>query len=285
MVAFLGMGLLGSNFVKAMLKKGGQVNVWNRTASRAKALEEFGAKAFDNVADAVKGAERIHIVVKDDAAVNEVLAAASAGFAPGVTIIDHTTTSAAGAIERTEKWTALGYTYLHAPVFMGPPNALESTGTMLVSGNQEVIAKWQPELEKMTGKVINFGTRVDKAAGMKLAGNLFLIGMTASVADTLALVKALDIPVSDVSALFDSWNPVAMLPARIKKITSNTFDQPSWELAMSRKDAGLMIAEAKKGNTKLMVIPAIAAEMDSRIAEGLGASDWTVIAKDSVGKL
>ncbi len=28
-----------------------------------------------------------------------------------------------------------------------------------------------------------------------------------------------------------------------------------------------------------------AAEMDSRIAEGFGASDWTVIAKDSVGKL
>ncbi len=283
MTAFLGMGLLGSNFVKAMLKKGEQVNVWNRTASRAMGLEEFGAKAFENVADAVKGAGRIHIVVKDDAAVNEVLAAASAGFTPGATIIDHTTTSASGAIERTEKWAALGYTYLHAPVFMGPPNALESTGTMLVSGNQEVIAKWQPALEKMTGKVINFGTRVDKAAGMKLAGNLFLIGMTGSVADTLALVKALDIPVSDVSALFESWNPVGMLPARIKKMTSNTFDQPSWELNMARKDAGLMIAEAKKGNTKLMVIPAIAAEMDTRIAEGLGNMDWTVIGKDSVG--
>ena len=285
MIAFLGMGLLGSNFVKAMLKKGAQVNVWNRTASRAKALEEFGAKAFENVADAVKGASRIHIVVKDDAAVNEVLAAASAGFAPGVTIIDHTTTSAAGAIERTEKWAALGYTYLHAPVFMGPPNALESTGTMLVSGNQEVIAKWEPELAKMTGRVINFGTRVDKAAGMKLAGNLFLIAMTAGVADTLALTKALDIPVSDVSALFDTWNPVAMLPARIRKMTSNTFDQPSWELVMARKDAGLMIAEAKKGNTKLMVIPAIAAEMDSSISQGLGNMDWTVIGKDSVGKL
>ena len=276
------MGLLGSNFVKALLKKGEQVNVWNRTASRAKALEEFGANAFENVADAVKGVERIHIVVKDDAAVNEVLAAASAGFAPGATIIDHTTTSAAGAIERTEKWAALGYTYLHAPVFMGPPNALDGTGTMLVSGNQEVIAKWEPELAKMTGKVVNFGTRVDKAAGMKLAGNLFLIAMTAGVADTLAMTKALDIPATDVLGLFEAWNPGAMVPARIKKMTSNTFDQPSWELNMARKDAGLMMAEAKKGNAKLIAIPAIAAEMDSRIAEGLGNMDWTVIGKDSV---
>ena len=36
------MGLLGSNFVKAMLKKGDTVQVWNRTASKAKTLEAFG---------------------------------------------------------------------------------------------------------------------------------------------------------------------------------------------------------------------------------------------------
>ena len=60
MIAFLGMGLLGSNFVKALLKKGEQVQVWNRTTARATALETAGAKAFSNAADAVKGAGRIH---------------------------------------------------------------------------------------------------------------------------------------------------------------------------------------------------------------------------------
>src|ERR1700744_4775786 len=128
MKAFIGMGLLGSNFVRAMLKKGEQVQVWNRTASKAKDLEKDGAKAFDNVADAVKGADRIHITLKDDAVVNAVLEQASAGFEPGTIIIDHTTTSAEGAKERTEKWKQRGFTYVHAPVFMGPPNALESTG-------------------------------------------------------------------------------------------------------------------------------------------------------------
>ncbi|MBD0288676.1 MAG: NAD(P)-dependent oxidoreductase, partial [Flavisolibacter sp.] len=33
MKAFLGMGLLGSNFVRAMLQKGEEVQVWNRTAA------------------------------------------------------------------------------------------------------------------------------------------------------------------------------------------------------------------------------------------------------------
>jgi 3-hydroxyisobutyrate dehydrogenase len=44
MKAFLGMGLLGSNFVKAMLQKGQKVNVWNRTASKVGRLKQAGLK-------------------------------------------------------------------------------------------------------------------------------------------------------------------------------------------------------------------------------------------------
>ncbi len=282
MKAFLGMGLLGSNFVKAMIKKGDQVQVWNRTAAKAKALEADGAKAFDDVADAVRGADIIHITLKDDDTVNEVLAKASAGFKPGAIIIDHTTTSAQGAIERTKQWKERGFSYQHAPVFMGPPNALESTGNMLVSGDQDLISKLKPELSKMTGNVINFGPEAGKAAGMKLIGNLFLIAFTAGIADMLTLAKALGIPSSDVSSLFDAWNPGAAAPARLKRIASGDYSNPSWELSMARKDAGLMIAAAELGGTSLNVIPSIAAEMDRWIAKGHGADDWTVIGKDAV---
>jgi 3-hydroxyisobutyrate dehydrogenase len=282
MKAFLGMGLLGSNFVRAMIKKGDQVQVWNRTSAKAKALETYGAKAFDNVAEAVKGADTIHITLKDDDTVNEVLAVAIKGFKPGVVIIDHTTTSAKGAVERTAEWKKRGFTYLHAPVFMGPQNALESTGSMLVSGDQNVIKKHEPELSKMTGKVINFGPTEGKAAGMKLIGNLFLLTLTAGISDTLSLAKALDIPSGDVLALFDSWNPGATMPARLKRITEGNFKQPSWELNMARKDAGLMIEAAKQGEIKLSVIPAIATEMDRWIEKGHGNDDWSVIAKDSI---
>jgi len=282
MIAFLGMGLLGSNFVRAMINKGGQVNVWNRTTARAMAMEQYGAKAFEHITDAVKDADVIHIVVKDDAAVNEVLAAAKPAMKPGATIIDHTTTSVEGAIQRTAAWKAEGFTYLHAPVFMGPQNALESTGTMLVSGDQEVIRKLEPALATMTGKVMNFGPEEGKAAGIKLIGNLFLITFTAGITDTLSLAKALHISVDDIKNLFDTWNPGALLPNRLARMTAGNFESPSWELNMARKDAGLMMAEAEKGNVTLTVIPPVAAEMDRWIEKGHGANDWTVIAKDAI---
>lgn len=282
MVAFIGMGLLGSNFVKAMRKRGEQVSVWNRTLSKAKALEADGAKAFDNIADAVKGAERIHITVSDDAAVDEVLAQASAGFSPGVIIIDHTTTTAVGAARRTEEWKKKGFTYLHAPVFMGPVNALESSGYMMVSGDQELIKNVEPVLSKMTGKLLNFGTVVNRSAAIKLLGNEFLLFLTAGLSDVLALAQAMDVPSSDIMSLFDTWNPGAMVPGRLKRIVAADFGNPSWELNMARKDARLMMEEAKNGNKTLAVVPAIAAEMDKWIAKGHGNSDWTVIAKDNL---
>jgi 3-hydroxyisobutyrate dehydrogenase len=282
MKAFLGRGLLGSNFVKAMIKKGDQVQVWNRTPSKAKELEQYGAKAFFNAEDAVKGASLVHIALRDDASVDEVLENASKGFSGGTIIIDHTTTSKEGAIERTKKWKEKGFIYQHAPVFMGPANAFESSGFMLVSGDRDIISRLQPELSKMTGKLLDFGAETGRAASMKLVGNTFLVCFTAGARDTLSVAKALDVPVSDLFTLFDSWNPGAQLPARLKRMTDGDFTKPSWELNMARKDTGLFLEAAAKAGTELALIPAAAALMDQWIEKGYGHHDWSVIAKDVV---
>jgi 3-hydroxyisobutyrate dehydrogenase len=279
MKAFLGIGLLGSNFTRAMIKKGEYMQVWNRTFSRAKSLEADGAVAFADVTEAVRGTDTIHLTLKDDAAVNEVLEAAVSGFQPGVIIIDHTTTSVSGAVSRTKEWKQRGFTYLHAPVFMGPQNALESTGFMLVSGDQDVIKSVGEDLSKMTGKLINFGTEEGRAAGMKLLGNLFLVTFTAGIADMLALARALNISSDDITSLFNSWNPGATLPARLQRMASGDYSNPSWELDMARKDVQLFLDAASGANVELAVVPAIAGEMDKWIASGHGKEDWTVIGK------
>jgi len=282
MIAFLGTGLLGANFTRALLNKGEQVHIWNRTAAKARGLEQYGAAVYEDVAEAVKGAARIHLTLSDDKAVDDVLERASVGFEPGVIIIDHTTTSTDGAIKRTRHWKDRGYTYLHAPVFMGPPNALDSTGYMLVSGDQEVIKKMEPVLSSMTGKLLNFGNEEGRAAGIKLLGNSFLCFLTAGLSDALALAKSMEIPSSDLVRLFDEWNPGAMVPGRLQRILAAKFDSPSWELNMARKDVRLMMNEADRSGQLLAFIPAIAKEMDQWIDKGNGSKDWTVIASDNL---
>ena len=280
MIAILGTGLLGSGFTRALRKRGEPVHVWNRTPARATALESHGAVAFVDAADAVRGATRIHVIVRDDAAVDAVLAAAK--LAPGAVVYDHTTTSTAGAVARTAAWAARGVTYLHAPVFMGPGNAADSTGVMLISGDRAACGAAQPVLAAMTGKLVDLGPRVDAAAAFKLMGNLFLMAITTGFADLLALAKAMDVPANEAATLFDHFNPGTTLRARLDRMASGVYEPPSWELAMARKDAGLIEAEAAHAGIPLAVLPAIAARMDALIADGAGALDWTVIAREFV---
>jgi 3-hydroxyisobutyrate dehydrogenase len=103
------------------------------------------------------------------------------------------------------------------------------------------------------------------------------------MADVLALAKAEGIAPADAAGLFDQFNPGAMVPARLKRMLEGDFSHPSWELAMARKDARLMIEEAARGKVPLAVLPAIAAEMDRWIGKGHAHDDWTVVAKDSLG--
>ncbi len=282
MTAFLGMGLLGSNFVRAMLADGGAVRVWNRSPDKARALVTEGALAFSDPAEAVRGTQRIHLTLSDDQAVDEVLALASGGFGQHVTIIDHTTTSTEGALARTQCFRERGHTYLHAPVFMAPQNAREATGLMLVSGDEAVVDGVRNWLEPMTGTVWYLGERTDAAAAFKLLGNLFLMFVNTGLADLLALAKAIDIPPSQAILLFQKFNPGAQAAKRMQRMIDAKFSEPSWELSMARKDVRLMLEEAARAGIPLAVLPAIAARMDQVIAEGHAHSDWSVLAKDAV---
>lgn len=284
MISFLGTGLLGANFTRALLQRGEQVHVWNRSTEKAKALEQYGARAFDSVADAVRGAVRIHLTLSDDNAVNEVLENAMPGLQRNVIIVDHSTTSAPGAAKRSAHFKKLGFSYIHAPVFMGPPNALEGTGTMLVSGDQQVIRSIEGDLSKMTGKLWNLGEQPEKAAAMKLLGNLFHICLTGGVSDMLTLAGTLNVSSSELGPLLELLNPGAVAQGRLKKITSNTFDQPSWELSMARKDARLMMEQVSSSRKQLIVVPAVAAKMDAWIEKGHGKDDWTILSQDAASE-
>lgn len=282
MIAFFGMGMLGSGFVRAMRRRGEEVQVWNRTHGKAQALEAEGARAFADPAEAAHGATRIHLALSDDAAVDDVLERARPGFARDVILVDHTTTSATGTAERVKKWDARGVRFVHAPVFMGPQNAFESTGLMLVSGERARVDAVKPALSAMTGKVHDFGERPERAAAFKLMGNMFLMFLTTGLADMLAMAKALDVSPADASKLFDIFNPGATVGARMKRMTDAKFSEASWELSMARKDARIMTEEAARAGVPLAVLPAIAARMDAVIAEGHGSDDWTVVGKDFV---
>jgi 3-hydroxyisobutyrate dehydrogenase len=272
-IAFLGTGLMGTGFVRRMMSVGHSVNVWNRTAARTATLKSEGASAFVDAADAVRGVDRIHLSLSDDASVDAVLEPLAGLIAPSTWIIDHTTTATTPTAERAVRWAARGRHFVHAPVFMSPVNCQEGTGLMLVSGDKAACAEITPMLERMTGKVVWMGEAPERAASFKLFGNLTLIGMSGVLGDVARLAHSVGIPPAEAMQLFASFNPGAMLPTRAARIVNGDYSNPSFEVAMARKDARLMVEEAKRHGVDLAVMPAVIALFDAAIARGEGALD------------
>src|SRR5688500_16681143 len=184
-IAFLGTGLLGSGFVEHLLATTSQITVWNRTPSKAERFAAAGARLATSPADAVSRADRIHLCLQSDASVDDVLAQVAPAAPPDAVIIDHTTTSPAGAAARAARLAAAGRAFLHAPVFMGPQAAREAKGIMMVSGPEDVFARVDGALATMTGDLWYLGADPTRAAAMKLCGNAMLIAIAAGLADTL----------------------------------------------------------------------------------------------------
>jgi 3-hydroxyisobutyrate dehydrogenase len=278
-IAFLGTGLMGSGFVRRLRANGHDVNVWNRSPDKAKALEANGAKAFADAAAAIAGVDRIHLSLADDASVDAVLEPLAGAIPAQTWIVDHTTTAVRATAERVARWDARQRTLVHAPVFMAPANAADGTGMMLVSGTQARHDALLPDLQKMTGTVLYLGAQPERAAAFKLFGNLTIIGMTGVLGDVNRLAHAVGISTADAFSLFKHFNPGQFLPARAARIEAGDFANPSFEVAMARKDVRLMIEEAARSGVDLFVMPGVAAMFDAAIARGEGALDAAAAAR------
>jgi len=278
-IAFLGTGLLGSAFAEAAARRGDTVTAWNRSPDKVLALAPFGVKAAATPADAVRGAERVHLILKDDAVVEEVISAARASLSADAILIDHSTTLPQLTTERARRLQAEGIRYLHCPVFMGPSAARNAQGTMLVSGSEAIFDSIKAELSLMTGRLEYLGERPDLAALDKLFGNAMFIGLWAVMADILTLAKAGGVAPEDAIKLLGMLDLNAVVAARGTSMTTCNFT-PTFELAMARKDVQLMLDTA--GDLPLAALRSVAARMDQLIAAGYGAEDAGVLAIDAV---
>lgn len=278
-VAFLGTGRLGSGMVEAMRRRGAAVTVWNRTERKARALEPLGVTVAATPADAVTGADRVHMTLPDDTIVDSIVDALLPRLKSAAVIVDHSTTSPKGTRARVERMQRAGVAFLHAPVFMSPQAAREATGLMMISGPRTAYNRVAGDLQKMATDVWYLGERPDLGAIYKLFGNSMLFVITAGLADVFAMAKSNEVSPADAVGLFSRFKVANVLSYRGEKMAKGDFTA-QFEMTMARKDMRLML-EAADGEP-LTVLPAIAARMDEAIAKGLGSEDLGALAAEVV---
>jgi 3-hydroxyisobutyrate dehydrogenase len=277
MIAQLGTGLMGAEFVKAARERGDAVAVWNRSAEKARALEAVGATAYAAAADAVAGATTIHVTLADDDSVDAVLEPLAGVLSPEVKIIDHTTTAPTPTAERYARWRERGIFFAHVPMFMGPKNAREHTGLMLISGPDERVAAVRAIVEPMTGKLVHVGPGDERAAAFKLFGNMMLVFVVSGLADVYRFARSLGISPVEAHGLFAEFKITGAVDGRGKNMAEGNF-APAWELFMARKDVRLMLEEGARHGVRYDTLPRIAEVFDQAIAAGYGKEDVGAVA-------
>ncbi|MBC8088678.1 MAG: NAD(P)-dependent oxidoreductase [Phycisphaerae bacterium] len=276
-IALLGTGLLGSAFAEGLLARAGStLTVWNRTRAKAEPLAALGAHVAETAADAVRDAERVHLVLLDDDTVDETIQAFREALRPGAVIVDHTTLRPDRTAARAAALDAAGIEYLHCPVMMGPPAARAAKGNMFIAGPTERYERVKVALAEMTGEAHFLGERADLAACYKLCANAMLLMMAGSLADVFHMADAMKMPREAVGDVFRKFNTDGILNARGTRMMNGDY-KATFTLDVARKDVRLMVESA--GHEPVPMLRALGQRMDDALAAGLQEFDIGVLSK------
>jgi 2-hydroxy-3-oxopropionate reductase len=140
-VAFLGTGLMGKPMAANLLKAGFKVKVWNRTRSKAVALEPLGATVCDQPSEAVQEAQAVVMMLENSAVVTEVLLGAGVleACSANTLIIDMSSVAPAIARDHAELVQATGCAYIDAPVSGGTIGAEKAKLAIMAGGLEKDI--------------------------------------------------------------------------------------------------------------------------------------------------
>lgn len=248
-VAVLGLGIMGSGMARQLLAAGFEVAVWNRSADKAAALGDAGARIATSPGDAVRGASVVVAMLADDTVSRAVWTGnegALAAMEQGAIAIDSSTLTGGWIAELADLAEARGLRFLEAPVTGSRDQAAQGTLRFLVGGEPEVLAEARAVFDAMGSVVVHLGP-VGSGATVKLANN-FLCGVqAASLAEAVALFEKQGLDVEQAMSVLTDGAPASPLIKAVSRRMLDRAYEPHFLVPLMAKDlgyAGQALAEA-----------------------------------------
>ena len=266
-ICWIGTGVMGASMVKNCIKNGYEANVYNRTFSKAKACEEFGAKAFENLKDALVGCDVIFTIVGYPKDVEEVYNTIFEVCPQGTIAVDMTTSAPYLAVQLAEEGKKHGIEVLDAPVSGGDTGAKNASLSIMVGGNKEAFDKVLPLFECM-GKNIVYMGKAGSGQHTKMANQVAIAGTIAAVNEALAYSKAAELDPDNVLSAISagaagSWQMSNNGPKMLKHD-----DSAGFFIKHFIKDMRLAQKEASDRGLKLEVLDEVLKIYEQLSAEG-----------------
>lgn len=248
-VAVLGTGVMGSAMVRRLIELGLHVRVYNRTRSKAEALQGPQVTVCSSPAEAAGGAALAIAALVDTAALQQVVegpaGVLAASRTPHFTLIDVGTHRPAALLPLVQRWAARELTYIEAPVTGNVHDALHGRLNFLVGGQAVAVDTARPFLESLGRRVYHFGP-VGSGNTAKLAFSLILGSMAWSLAQATALLEAEHL---DVGAFHDALALSGLASPLFQRLGQRHLRQdfePGFALRHLQRDLEAVRAESER---------------------------------------
>jgi 3-hydroxyisobutyrate dehydrogenase-like beta-hydroxyacid dehydrogenase len=274
-LAFLGLGAMGAPMAARLIQAGHEVTVWNRTRSRARAVEGAAGVA-DSPADAARDAEAVVTMLENPQAVSEVVLGpegVAAGAAPGTTLLEMSTIGP-DALAEIRGRLPEGLELIDAPVLGSVSNAEDGSLNVFVGSSEEAFGRWREVLSAF-GNPMHLGGP-GAGAAMKLVANSTLAGVITVAGEALALADGFGL---DPQRALEGVLKTPIGPAvqrKVDKIESDRYD-PSFRLALMLKDMRLVNDAARRREVDLKVAQAAERWVEQAAEHGLGDCDYSAV--------
>jgi 3-hydroxyisobutyrate dehydrogenase len=284
-IGFIGLGAMGLPMAGHLVAAGHEVTVASRSRGPIDAALEIGATEGGSPEGVADASEVIILCVPNSPEVIEVVDGMLPVLGEGKTVVDCSTIDP--EVERTQH-TRVGETgarYLDAPLSGGTAGAQKGALTLMVGGDEGVLAATVPALEPFAGLIVHVG-----GPGMgqvvKLCNNLIYAAQMTATAEATALAVRSGV---DIAKLYEvlthaTGDCVAVrtrlpVPGVVPESPASNGWRPGFMTDLMAKDIDLAMAYAARSGVPVATTAAARQLLTAASTAGYGREDFSAVAK------
>ena len=278
-IGFIGLGIMGQPMALNLIRNGFEVSAWNRTRSKADAVEKAGGRIASTPAEAVREADVVMMIVSDSAAVQEVVAGKGGileALRPGMIVVDCSTISPEVSRRLAAQAASRGASWLDAPVTGSKHGAEKGDLTFMIGGDQEALERVMPILKALGKKHIYCGAQ-SLGLSAKLVQNAIQSTMVEIFSEGFVMaVKAGVKPQTMMEIIQSSLARSALIDFKAPFVFKGDFT-PYFPLKLMHKDLGLAMEAAYALNVPMPIAAAVKEVYGAVKAKGKGDLDYAAV--------
>ncbi|MCR1873462.1 MULTISPECIES: NAD(P)-dependent oxidoreductase [Mammaliicoccus] len=247
-IGFVGTGVMGKSMAGHLIDKGYEVNVYNRTKSKADDLVEKGATWCDTIATLSEKSDIIISIVGYPKDVESIYLSQDGILnhaKENSIVIDMTTSSPALAHDIYEKAKERNIKSLDAPVSGGDVGAKNAALTIMVGGDQEAYNQVE-DIFNLLGKNVVYQGKSGNGQHTKLSNQIAIAAGMLGVAEAIIYAEEAGLDIDKVFNSIEhgaagSWSLSNLGPRMVKEDYA-----PGFYVKHFIKDMKLAIEESEK---------------------------------------